>query len=56
MIQFQSCKGVSQTSLLFMGLVGAGKTASALRIAHGIGGRIAFIDTENYSHHGMQTD
>lgn len=28
---------------------GSGKTASALRIAHGMGGKIALLDTEHYS-------
>ena len=50
MIQFQKAvKEQVRLRLAIYGPAGAGKTASALRIAHGIGGRIAFIDTENYS-------
>lgn len=50
MITFQKAvKEQVKLRLAIYGPAGAGKTASALRIAHGIGGRIAFIDTENYS-------
>ena len=50
MIQFQKAvKEQVRLRLAIYGPAGAGKTASALRIAHGIGGKIAFIDTENYS-------
>lgn len=50
MIQFQKAvREQVRLRLAIYGPAGAGKTASALRIAHGISGRIAFIDTENYS-------
>ena len=50
MITFQKAvREQVKLRLAIYGPAGAGKTASALRIAHGIGGRIAFIDTENYS-------
>ena len=50
MITFQKAvKEQVKLRLAIYAPAGAGKTASALRIAHGIGGRIAFIDTENYS-------
>jgi len=50
MIQFQKAvREQVKLRLAIYGPAGAGKTASALRIAHGISGKIAFIDTENYS-------
>ena len=50
MIKFQKAvREQVKLRLAIYGPAGAGKTASALRIAHGIGRRIAFIDTENYS-------
>jgi hypothetical protein len=39
----------TKARIAIMGPTGAGKTKWALRIAHGLGGRIAVIDTENRS-------
>jgi hypothetical protein len=45
----KATKAKSKLRLAIMGVSGAGKTMTALRIATGLGGKIAFIDTERGS-------
>lgn len=50
MIQFQKAvKSAAKLRLAFTGPSGSGKTYSALRVATGMGKKIALIDTENHS-------
>lgn len=39
----------SKIRIALMGVSGSGKTLSALKLAFGLGGNVAFIDTENHS-------
>ena len=58
----RATKAAAKLRLGLIGPAGSGKTMTALRVAHGLGGRVAVIDTERGSaslysgEHGLQFD
>ena len=45
----KATKAAAKLRLGLIGPAGSGKTMTALRIAHGLGGRVAVVDTERGS-------